>query len=579
MTTSKLRLPTAAFLLTMVLGAVFPASAEAQVVQNRNQVTGPAAPVGDGNVVVFDGPGGRKVKDGGAAGSGSVPTSRTVSTTSPLGGGGALSSNLTLTCTTCVTTARTIVAGAGLTGGGDFSSDRTINVIANADGSIVANANDVQVGILASDAQHGVRGGGTQHANAVDGGAAGFMTGAQVTKLAGLPTSAVATSRTISTTTPLTGGGDLSANRTLAITAASDVADGYLAAADYTKIQGAVQTTRTVSTTSPLGGGGALSSNLTLTCATCIRGALGSTDNVLMRADGTGGVTAQGSGITVDDSDRIGIGTAVPTASITLASTATGLRAYNTSDQITNTEYLEYGFASNIGVLRTVKAGSATQRALLLDTNTNNISISGATGGLFTFTGALSNQAYLAVGSATTGWLLRGNITTGTVPAIALANNSSFTASTGTQSMLSIAPTVNQTSTAGWDAIDVNPTLTACGSGGCNLARLRHDGTDYFRVDRNGKVYVDGTTTAAGTTGARTIDQPTGSVNFLATATSLVVTDSLVSTSDYIMCTVQTNDTTAKSCAAVPAAGSFTLYLNAAATAETKVAFWVIQPQ
>lgn len=69
------------------------------------------------------------------------------------------------------------VAGTGLTG------TTTLNVIANADGSIVANANDLQVGILASDAQHGVRGGGTQHANAVAAGAAGFMTGADKTKL------------------------------------------------------------------------------------------------------------------------------------------------------------------------------------------------------------------------------------------------------------------------------------------------------------------------------------------------------------------------------------------------------------
>ncbi len=36
------------------------------------------------------------------AGGSFVPTSRTISTTSPLGGGGALSSNLTLTCATCV---------------------------------------------------------------------------------------------------------------------------------------------------------------------------------------------------------------------------------------------------------------------------------------------------------------------------------------------------------------------------------------------------------------------------------------------------------------------------------------------
>lgn len=75
-----------------------------------------------------------------------------------------------------------VTAGAGLTGGG-ASGAVTLNVGANGDGSIIVNANDVQVGVLATDAQHGVRGGGTQHANAVAGGAAGFMTGADKTKL------------------------------------------------------------------------------------------------------------------------------------------------------------------------------------------------------------------------------------------------------------------------------------------------------------------------------------------------------------------------------------------------------------
>lgn len=75
-------------------------------------------------------------------------------------------------------TSRSLTAGAGLTGGGDLSANRTFNVVANADGSIVVNADDVQVGVLASDAQHGARGGGTQHAAAVSAGAAGFMTGA-----------------------------------------------------------------------------------------------------------------------------------------------------------------------------------------------------------------------------------------------------------------------------------------------------------------------------------------------------------------------------------------------------------------
>lgn len=81
--------------------------------------------------------------------------------------------------------ARTLTAGAGLTGTGDLSANRTFAVGANADGSIVVNADDVQVGILATDAQHGVRGGGTQHAVATTADA-GFMSAADKTKLDGL---------------------------------------------------------------------------------------------------------------------------------------------------------------------------------------------------------------------------------------------------------------------------------------------------------------------------------------------------------------------------------------------------------
>lgn len=95
-----------------------------------------------------------------------------------------------------VASTRTLTAGAGLTGGGSLAADRTFDVVANADGSVTVNANDIQVGILASDAQHGVRGGGTQHAAAIDGGASGFMTGAQVTKLAGITAGAAVSSVT-----------------------------------------------------------------------------------------------------------------------------------------------------------------------------------------------------------------------------------------------------------------------------------------------------------------------------------------------------------------------------------------------
>lgn len=69
-----------------------------------------------------------------------------------------------------------IIAGAGLT-----KTANTLDVVANVDGSITVNPNDIRVGILATDAQHGVRGGGTQHADAT-GAVDGFMSAADKTR-------------------------------------------------------------------------------------------------------------------------------------------------------------------------------------------------------------------------------------------------------------------------------------------------------------------------------------------------------------------------------------------------------------
>jgi hypothetical protein len=56
----------------------------------------------------------------------------------------------------------------------------------------------------------------------------------------------------------------------------------------------------------------------------------------------------------------------------------------------------------------------------------------------------------------------------------------------------------------------------------------------------------------------------------------LVVTNNLVTTSSIVLCVVRTNDSTAVIKNVVPAAGSFTINLNAAVTAETSVGFVVI---
>lgn len=95
-------------------------------------------------------------------------------------------------------------------------------------------------------------------------------------------------------------------------------------------------------------------------------------------------------------------------------------------------------------------------------------------------------------------------------------------------------------------------------------------------VNIQGQITIDKTVTAAGTTGAQTINKTSGSVNFAAGATSLVVTNSLVSTSSVVIPVVASNDSTMKSVRVVQAAGSFTLYADAAPTAETRVNFLVL---
>jgi hypothetical protein len=95
-------------------------------------------------------------------------------------------------------------------------------------------------------------------------------------------------------------------------------------------------------------------------------------------------------------------------------------------------------------------------------------------------------------------------------------------------------------------------------------------------IKYDGYLWQSATITAGGTTGAQTINKGAGCVNFAATATSLVVTNNFVTTTSLVHAWVQTNDATLFNCQSVPAAGSFTIFGNAAATAETKVCFEVI---
>lgn len=91
-----------------------------------------------------------------------------------------------------------------------------------------------------------------------------------------------------------------------------------------------------------------------------------------------------------------------------------------------------------------------------------------------------------------------------------------------------------------------------------------------------GSLALERTVTAGGTTGDRTINKMSGTVNFAAGASSITVTNSLVDTSSIIFGTIRTADATATFIKSiVPGSGSFVITLNAAATAETSVGFLV----
>lgn len=183
---------------------------------------------------------------------------------------------------------------------------------------------------------------------------------------------------------------------------------------------------------------------------------------------------------------------------------------------------------------------------------------------------AIGQAAYSRQGTETTsdyGFAFVGNNrqnTAGTHTDVVVQRGFAPTSGTALYVGLAVQPTINQTGGANGitRGLYINPTLTAA--------------ADFRALEiSDGNVVLPKTVTAGGTTGAQTINKVTGSVNFAAAATSLVVTNSYVTTSSIIIATVATNDTTMKSVAVVAAAGSFTIYANAAATAETRVNFIV----
>lgn len=91
----------------------------------------------------------------------------------------------------------------------------------------------------------------------------------------------------------------------------------------------------------------------------------------------------------------------------------------------------------------------------------------------------------------------------------------------------------------------------------------------YWRRDYVGQQFVDATLSV--TSGNQTINKAAFRFVIAAGQTNAIITNSFVTTSSLVICTAQTNDTTMKALAAVPASGSVQIF-GAAATADTTIA-------
>jgi hypothetical protein len=117
---------------------------------------------------------------------------------------------------------------------------------------------------------------------------------------------------------------------------------------------------------------------------------------------------------------------------------------------------------------------------------------------------------------------------------------------------------------------NINGTLVPMSADTSNLGGNGSNGGNGFK-----SVTLSRGTTA--TVGDVTMNKSMGRVNIAAAATAITVTNSRVAATSTVLAFVTTNDATAKIKNVVPAAGSFTINMEAAPTAQTTIDFVVIQ--
>lgn len=176
----------------------------------------------------------------------------------------------------------------------------------------------------------------------------------------------------------------------------------------------------------------------------------------------------------------IGLGTSVPTHTQTLASSTSGIAYYNTSDQTLNFERVRFTWSANVFNIMEEVGGTGVVRDVQLTT---------------------SNRQFRIVDTGNSSGVYRMTIGSGQAGAVGLALSGSYTSSSGTAVALQVAPTVSQSGSAGYTAIQVNVAESATGSGNKRLLDLQVGSSSKLTVDNTGTLTcADGSNVAVGTT-------------------------------------------------------------------------------
>ena len=155
----------------------------------------------------------------------------------------------------------------------------------------------------------------------------------------------------------------------------------------------------------------------------------------------------------------LGLNTNVPTHTLTLGSTSTGIAYYNTSDQTTNYSRLrQYSSGGNFYITGEYANTPTNYPTLILGTRnaTNYISINHSI--------ATGQQNYIFnINAGATTW--NATVLTGSTYKPIILVNGILGGTSGTNNFFQIAPSVNQSSTTGLSVLQITPYIQSLGSG------------------------------------------------------------------------------------------------------------------